>query len=210
GRVDGERRRVAMGFGTGGGRGSGGAAGAAAIVDDDILPERLAQRLAQDARRGIGRASGREIDDKRDGTAGILLRRGKRHGRHRRRAAESQDEFAPSHKQIRLISPYADGVMARGHPGYLLLAGACASRTFLSAAVGLRKNTSMVQPLGAIGAWRLPLARMTKLPAVHSPSSSRSEPSRTKVCSRSSCTCGGMPAPGSSLARMVSISLFGS
>jgi tripartite-type tricarboxylate transporter receptor subunit TctC len=42
----------------------------------------------------------------------------------------------------------------------------------------------MVQPLGAIGAWRLPLARMTKLPAVHSPSSSSSEPSRTKVCSR--------------------------
>src|SRR5215468_5094896 len=114
-RVDREKQRVAIGLGTGGSRGSGGAAGAAAIVDDDILPERLAQRLAQDARRGIGRASGREIDDKRDGTAGILLRRGKRHGRHRRRAAESQDEFAPSHKQIRLISPYADGVMARGH-----------------------------------------------------------------------------------------------
>src|SRR5262249_34538575 len=154
-RVDREKQRVAIGLGIGGSRGSAGAAGAAAIVDDDILPARLAQRLAQDARRGIGRASGREIDDKRDGTAGILLRRGKRHGRHRRRAAKSQDEFAPSHKLIRLISPYADGVMARGHPGYLLLAGACASRTFVSAAVVLRKKTSMVQPLCSIGAWRL-------------------------------------------------------
>jgi hypothetical protein len=50
-------------------------AGAAAVVDDDILPERLAQRLAQDARHGIGGASGREVDDERDGTVGIILRR---------------------------------------------------------------------------------------------------------------------------------------
>ena len=53
------------------------------------------------------------------------------------------------------------------------------SSAFFNPSVGLRKNTSMVQPLGAVGAWRLPLARMTKLPAVHSPSSSTSEPSST-------------------------------
>ena len=35
-----------------------------------------------------------------------------------------------------------------------------------SAGGRLQKNTSMVQPFGAIGEWRLPLARMTKLPAV--------------------------------------------
>jgi len=107
-RVDREKQRVAIGLGTGGSRGSGGAAGAAAIVDDDILPERLAQRLAQDARRGIGRAAGREVDDKRDGTAGIILcRRGK--GRHNRRcgAAESQDEVAPSHRLMHSGPGYA-------------------------------------------------------------------------------------------------------
>ena len=56
-------------------RGSGCPAGTAAIVDDDALPEGLAQRLTDDARRGIGRASGREIDDRRDRTAGIILPR---------------------------------------------------------------------------------------------------------------------------------------
>src|SRR6516162_2443364 len=56
-------------------RGSGCPAGTAAIVDDDALPEGLAQRLTDDARRGIGRASGREIDDQRDRTAGIILPR---------------------------------------------------------------------------------------------------------------------------------------
>src|SRR6185437_15561217 len=41
---------------------------------------------------------------------------------------------------------------------------------FFRCAVGFMKKTSIVQPLGAVGAWRLPLARITKLPAVHSPS----------------------------------------
>ena len=56
-------------------RGSGCPAGTGAIVDDDALPEGLTQRLTDDARRGIGRASGREIDDQRDRTAGIILPR---------------------------------------------------------------------------------------------------------------------------------------
>ena len=84
------------------------------------------------------------------------------------------------------------------------------SSAFFSPTVGLRKNTSIVQPLGAVGAWWLPLGRITKLPAVHSPSVSTSEPSSTNVCSRSSCTCAGIPAPGSSFDRMVSMSVTGS
>src|SRR5262249_32886796 len=97
-RVDREKKRIAIGLGIGDRRGPGRPAGAAAIVDDDALPERLAQRLTDDARHGIGRTSGREIDDQRDRTVGIILRsRYKRHSRRRRRAAEQHDELAAPH-----------------------------------------------------------------------------------------------------------------
>src|SRR5260370_11071125 len=81
------------------GRGPGRPAGTAAIVDDDALPERLAQRLADDPRHGIGRASGREIDDQRDRTAGIILSshyQWHRHNGHGR-AAEKRDELTALH-----------------------------------------------------------------------------------------------------------------
>jgi hypothetical protein len=101
-RVDGEQQRIAVGLGIGDRGGTRRPPGAGAIVDDDVAAEALGQRLAQDAGHGVGRAARREIDDERDGTAGIFLRRGKRHGRHRRRATESQDEVAPSHQLMHL------------------------------------------------------------------------------------------------------------
>src|SRR5262249_16782684 len=63
----------------------------------NVLPERLAQRLAEDARHGVGRAAGREIDDQRDRTAGIILRGRCKRRRHRRgrSAAQQRDELAP-------------------------------------------------------------------------------------------------------------------
>jgi len=95
---DRKEERVAVRLRIGDRCGPGCPTGTAAIVDDDALPERLAQRLTDNARHGIGRASGREIDDQRDRTVGIILRsRFKRRCYHRCRRAEQRHELAPSH-----------------------------------------------------------------------------------------------------------------
>ena len=58
-------------------------------------------------------------------------------------------------------------------------------------------------PFGAQASCRLPAGRQTKLPAVHSPSSSHRDPSRTQVCSISTCSCRVSLEPGSHLNRAV-------
>src|SRR6185312_6845009 len=68
----------------------------------------------------------------------------------------------PAHRECHALLPF---VLCDDGADQPRLASA-----FFSDAVGFMKKTSMVQPLGATGAWRLPLARMTKLPAVQAPS----------------------------------------
>ena len=51
---------------------------------------------------------------------------------------------------------------------------------------------------------RDPAGRHTKLPAVATPSSSSIEPSSTKVCSISTCSCSGSSEPGAHLNSAVS------
>src|SRR6516165_7907448 len=93
------RSVIAVSFGIGDRRRPGCPAGTATIVDGDALPEGLAERLTDDPRHGIGRASGREIDDQRDRTAGIILSSHDQWHRHNRHGgtAEKRDELAALH-----------------------------------------------------------------------------------------------------------------
>jgi hypothetical protein len=52
-----------------------GAAGAGEVFDDDLLAERLAHRFSDQTADRVGRATGRERDDHRNITGGVVLRR---------------------------------------------------------------------------------------------------------------------------------------
>ena len=95
--------------------GAGHAARAADVLDHDLLPQDLAHARGDDAGKHIGRATGREWNDHRDGAGRVSLRRGQQRGCKERAEADRKSPdthwwFLPG--MARTVARVAGGVKA--------------------------------------------------------------------------------------------------